>query len=167
LVDDFLRLQLGYGEELSVQHGDNILYDPEEDANLTKTFDELGLKGDSFITIVDDAEEDAKVDLALYITEKSLDKDTKPIHLPEKVQIGTKPKASQPAEQNGETNGHSHPVTNGLTNGVATGGKRKREADEAEPENGVAKKREKIAPTADDDVVVVDDDDGAILIDDD
>ena len=162
LVEGLLRLQLGYGEEFSVNSEAGILYDPEEDQNLDKTFDELGLKADSFITVIDDADDDAKVNVVFAISEQVLDKDTKPIHLPGKLKIGTKPKAVPPApEVNG--NGHIHPLTNG-----ASDGKRKRGADEAELEGDLAKKRGKVAaePAADDDIIFVDDAaDGAIVID--
>lgn len=158
LVEDLLRSQLGYGEEFSVNSEAGILYDPEEDQNLFKTFDDLDLKDDSFITIIDEADDDTKVNLVFSISEKQLDKELKPIHLSEKLKIATKPKAPSLVE----ANGHTHPVLNGVANG-----KRKRDADEAELEDK-AVKRGKVAPTTDDDIVVVDDgDDGAILIDDD
>jgi ubiquitin-like 1-activating enzyme E1 B len=42
LVEDFLRFQLGYGEEIAVNHGNDLLYDPEETENLEKKLTELG-----------------------------------------------------------------------------------------------------------------------------
>jgi ubiquitin-like 1-activating enzyme E1 B len=42
LVEDFLRLQLGYGGEIVVNHGNDLLYDVEETDNLTKKLSELG-----------------------------------------------------------------------------------------------------------------------------
>lgn len=42
LVEDFLRLELGYGEEIAVNHGNDLLYDPDEDENLGKKLTELG-----------------------------------------------------------------------------------------------------------------------------
>jgi ubiquitin-like 1-activating enzyme E1 B len=42
LVEDFLRIQLGYGEEIAVNHGSDLLYDPDETENLTKRLTELG-----------------------------------------------------------------------------------------------------------------------------
>jgi ubiquitin-like 1-activating enzyme E1 B len=171
LVEDLLRLQLGYGPEFSVNSETGILYDFEEVQNLSKTFKELGLKNDSFITIIDEADEDTKVNLTLSISEKSLEEETKPIHLAENVQIATKPRADPPAVTtapvvtNGSsavTNGHAHTVANGIPNG-----KRKRSIEEADLENDIVKKRGKVVAAPDDDVVVVDDaEDGAILIDD-
>lgn len=42
LVQDFLRLELGYGDEFVVNHGADLLYDVEETDNLSKKLSELG-----------------------------------------------------------------------------------------------------------------------------
>ncbi|KAF2261929.1 ubiquitin-activating enzyme E1 3 [Lojkania enalia] len=161
-----LKTQLGYGEEFSIHSEASLLYDPEEDQNMPKTFDELDLKQDRFVTVIDEADEDTKVNLVFFISEKSLEQDTKPINLSEKIKIPTKPKAAPPAEANGGAlapNGRIHSVMNGTANG-----KRKRDANEAGLEDELATKRGKVAASADDDIVIVDDaTDGAILIDDD
>ncbi|OCL14106.1 ubiquitin-activating enzyme E1 3 [Glonium stellatum] len=163
LVQDFLRLELGYGEEFSVSSEAGILYDPELDDNLPKKFGELGVKGDSFITIVDEQDENPRVNLVLAISEKSLPEDSKPIHLAEKLDIARKPKPSTPIE----TNGHAVAVTNGVN------GKRKRDAAEADLEDDLVRKRGKVAEQSsiaaqNGDVIVLDDStNGAILIDDD
>lgn len=164
LVEGLLRLQLGYGEEFSVNSEAGLLYDPDEDAQLSKTFSELGLKDDSFITVIDDEEEDAKVNLVLSVSAKELGQDDQPIQLAQEIKIPTKPKAPAP-----ETNGHTHPVTtNGVINGV-TNGKLKRTADQADLEDELTRKKGKVAAKPDDDDVLVieDSNDGAILIDDD
>lgn len=155
LVDGLLRQQLGYGEEFSIHSESGILYDPEEDDNLPKTFDELDLKDGSFITVIDEADEDTKVNLVFSISAKPIEKDMKPIHLPQKLKIATKPKVAVPAE----TNGHTHAVTNGVTHG-----KRKRDADEAELEGDVAKKRGKVAAAPSNDIIVLDDADETIVL---
>jgi ubiquitin-like 1-activating enzyme E1 B len=43
LVQDFLRTELGYGEEIVVNHGAELLYDVEETDNLTKKLGDLGM----------------------------------------------------------------------------------------------------------------------------
>jgi hypothetical protein len=43
LVEDFLRLQLGYGDEIVVNHGTDLLYDVDETDNMEKKLTELGL----------------------------------------------------------------------------------------------------------------------------
>lgn len=156
LVEDLLRLKLGYGEEFSINSEAGLLYDPEEDQNLPKTFDELGLKQDSFITIVDESDENAKVNVVFAISEQPLDKDSKPIELPGELKIPTKLKEAAPAE----ANGHAHPATNGVSNG-----KRKREDDPADMEIEMAAKRGKVMPEPSDDIVLVEDDEGVIAID--
>jgi ubiquitin-like 1-activating enzyme E1 B len=70
LVEDFLRLELGYGEEFSVNNEVGTLYDPDLDDNLDKKFSDLGIKGDSFLTIVDEDEDEPRVNLVLSIAEK-------------------------------------------------------------------------------------------------
>ncbi|KAF2279465.1 ubiquitin-activating enzyme E1 3 [Westerdykella ornata] len=156
LVEGLLRVELGYGEEFSIQSEAGILYDPEEDQNLPKTFGELGLKEDTFITVIDEADDNTKVNLVLSISEKPLDKDAKPIQLPEKPKIGTKAKEAPQIERDGEppvTNGHGH----GKKRGAA-------EADLLDAE--VAKKRGKVAAAPDDDIVILDDaEEGAIVLD--
>jgi ubiquitin-like 1-activating enzyme E1 B len=43
LVKDFLRFQLGYGEDFAIQNeADQLLYDFEETENLDKRLSELG-----------------------------------------------------------------------------------------------------------------------------
>ncbi|OCK79879.1 ubiquitin-activating enzyme E1 3 [Lepidopterella palustris CBS 459.81] len=167
LVEDFLRLRLGYGEEFSVSSDIGILYDPELDDNLDKKFGELGIKGDSFITVIDEADEDPRVNLVLSISDQVLPEDKKPIHLPEKLEIARKPKPI-PTLALRETNGHN---TTAVANGV--NGRRKRGADEAMLEDEAVRKRGKVAgesaATAQNgDVIVLDDSsNGAIMIDDD
>jgi ubiquitin-like 1-activating enzyme E1 B len=70
LVEDVLRLQLGYGEELTVNNEVGIVYDPDLDDNLPKKFSELGIKEDSFLTIIDDDDNEPRVNLQLSISVK-------------------------------------------------------------------------------------------------
>ena len=70
LVQDVLRGELGYGEELTVNNDIGTLYDPELDENVTKRFDELGLQDQDFLTIVDDEDESPRVNLSLSIIQK-------------------------------------------------------------------------------------------------
>ena len=70
LVEGVLKLQLEYGEEFSVNSEVGTLYDPELDDNLSKTFSDLGIKAGSFLTIIDDDDENPRVNLFLSISEK-------------------------------------------------------------------------------------------------
>jgi ubiquitin-like 1-activating enzyme E1 B len=170
LVENVLKTQLGYGEEFSVKRDADLLYDVDEDVHLEKTFEELGLKADTFITVFDEADEDGKVDVLFSVIEKEVEADAPPISLPEEVIIAKKPKKLVP-----ETNGHPlpngridatmHTATNGTTNGAT-----KRKADEAELEGDIVRKRGKVMEEPrenepDEDDIVVIEDDGAIVLD--
>lgn len=174
LVEDVLKNQLGYGDEFSINNEVGTLYDPDLDDNVEKKFSELGVKADSFLTIIDDDEEDPRVNLSLSISEQTLPEDVKPVRLPEKLDIARKPKIAPAPTTNGDTNDHTG------TNGV--GVKRKRDLEDSDdivvqqsPKRGKASQAE--TSQHDDvgivngssDLVIPDDgnNDGAIVIDDD
>ncbi|KAF2094781.1 hypothetical protein NA57DRAFT_60199 [Rhizodiscina lignyota] len=164
LVEGVLKPELGYGEELSVSSEAGILYDPELDDNLSKKLSELGLKADSFITVVDD-EDDPRVDLRLSIVEQALPQDSNSIVLPEKPELGKKP-VPPPTEAPAADS-----QTGTVSNGAPVAGKRKRDVDEVGLEDEQIRKRGKVPeqPVAaqDDDIVFLGDPNGgAIVIDD-
>ena len=165
LVEDVLKSQLGYSDEFSINNEVGTLYDPDLDDNLSKKFSDLGVQADSFLTVIDDDEEDPRVNLSLAILEKTFPEDTKAVQLPKKIQIARKPKDKPAPITNGDTNGHvtASPV----------GMKRKRSLEDSE--NGLQQdnKRGRIQMPSkaigfqDDDLVIADDsNDGAIVIDD-
>lgn len=165
LVEDVLKSQLGYGDEFSINNEVGTLYDPDLDDNLSKKFSDLGVKADSFLTVIDDDEKNPRVNLSLAILEKSLPEDTGAVQLPKKLQIAHKPKDAPAPVTNGDTNGH---VTT-----PPVGTKRKRSSED--PESGLQQdtKRGKMQIPSkaigfqDDDLVIADDsNDGAIVIDD-
>lgn len=61
-----LRSQIGYGEELSISNEIGTIYDPDLDDNLPKKLEDLGVKYDSFLTVVDEDDE-PRVNLELVI----------------------------------------------------------------------------------------------------
>ncbi|CZT51274.1 probable NEDD8-activating enzyme E1 catalytic subunit [Rhynchosporium secalis] len=179
LVEDFLRVELGYGEEIVINFGDNLLYDVEETDNLSKKLSELGIKSDSFLTVIDEDEDNPRVNLVLNVQESTV-VDGKPIkslditvttngdsnsdspHSP----IPRKKKSQKPASDeptNGtssKTNGSSYGVSNG------TGPSLKRSAADALGEDiPFGKKTKQAGDKKDDDVIILEDTDGAILID--
>ena len=165
LVQDVLKSQLGYGDEFSINNEVGTLYDPDLDDNLSKKFSDLGVKADSFLTVIDDDEESPRVNLSLAILEKSLPDDARAVQLSKELQIARKPKDTPAVVTNGETNGHmaAPPV----------GTKRKRSLED--PGNGPQQdgKRGKMEMPSraigfqDNDLVIADDsNDGAIVIDD-
>lgn len=70
LVEDVLRGQLGYGEELSISNQMGTIYDPDLDDNLPKKLKDLGVSNDSFLTVVDEEDENTRVNLDLLVSER-------------------------------------------------------------------------------------------------
>lgn len=70
LVEGVLRLQLGYGEEFSVTNEVGTLYDPDLEDNLPKKLSELGIKNKTFITVVDEEDEEPRVNLEILVAER-------------------------------------------------------------------------------------------------
>jgi ubiquitin-like 1-activating enzyme E1 B len=164
LVEDVLRLQLGYGEELTINNEVGTVYDPDLDDNLGKKFEDLGITDESFLTVIDDEEENPRVNLQFVVSSKALPEDGKPVVLATKPDIARRPR--KPAA---ETNGETVVTVNPMTNGTSTA-KRKRVADDADLDGGMpVKKTQAVAfvPGAEDAIVLDDGGDGAIVIDDD
>jgi ubiquitin-like 1-activating enzyme E1 B len=163
LVENVLKTQLGYGEDFSVKRDADLLYDVDEDVHLDKTFEELGLRADTFITVFDEADEDAKVDVVFSVIEKEAAEDAPPISLPEEVVIAKKPAKPVPETNGNKIDATMHPATNGVN------GATKRKASDAglEVEEDIVRKKGKVMEqngVKDDDVVVIEDD-GAIVLD--
>lgn len=176
LVEDFLRVQLGYGEEFVVSNESGLLYDVDETENLEKKLSELGIKDDSFLTVIDEADEDPRVNLVLSVQGTATPTDAKPISaIPTAVDSGQpisiprRPRVTAPPTE--ATNGdveHKEVTVNGEVPKEATGpvAGTKRGADEL-GEAGPEAKRGKLKETSDDIIVLDSADDGAIIIDDD
>lgn len=166
---DTLKSRLNYGEDFSIKRDADLLYDVDEDIHLDKKFQELGLKADSFVTVSDEADTNAKVDVIFSLVETPFADDASPITLPETLDIPTKPKPSIPAQTNGHAPAHEAPVP---TNGAS-----KRKASAAGLEDDATRKKGKVSLSGygdKDGVVVVEDDDeddagvddGVIVFDD-
>ncbi|KAH4262472.1 ubiquitin-activating enzyme E1-like [Parastagonospora nodorum] len=155
-----LTAQLGYGEDFSIKRDADLLYDVDEDVHLEKSFEELSLKADTFITVFDEADEDAKVDVLFSVIEKEVEEGETPLSLPEQLVIAKKPKKPEP-----ETNGHAK-IDATMHNG--TNGTTKRKADEAGLKDEMTRKKGKVveeAVTQANEVVYIIEDDGTIDID--
>jgi len=169
LVQGLLRVQLGYGAELSVTSDIGILYDLDLDENLNKKLSDLDIVAGSFITIMDEEDDDPRVNLLMSIADKRLPADSLPIKLAETFEIARKAKTLQTATESDK------PAAIASANGSATeaNGKRKRNVEEADLEADITNKRGKVMedgakPEKNDGPVVVDgSDNGAIIIDDD
>ncbi|KAJ9244783.1 hypothetical protein DTO169E5_1164 [Paecilomyces variotii] len=167
LVEGILRSNLGYGEEFSVTTDLGTIFDPDLEDNLPKKLSELGVKNESFITVVDEEDDEPRVNLELVLSVKSESaQEGKPVSLEKAIEIPRKPKAPAPEPPKDEhVNGVSGPDTNGIA------GKRKRDAQEAEITNGQERAKRFHGNAVDgdgDNPIVLDEaDSGAILIDDD
>lgn len=170
LVEDYLRSELRYGEEFVVNNDSGILYDVEETENLSRKLSELGIKGDTFLTVIDEDDENPRVNLVLNIQESTTDIE-KPIKgldiitvTDEESATSQIPRRKKPAAEG--TNGH----TNGTNGATVNSPNKKRTATEALGDELTLVKRAKadlkIASNGDDIILIDDSADGAILIDD-
>ncbi|KAI1659143.1 SUMO-activating enzyme subunit uba-2 [Daldinia decipiens] len=67
---EFIKQELGYGEkEFAVNSDAGLLYDPDETDNLDKNLNELGVKQNSFVTIVDEDDDDTFINVVINIQE--------------------------------------------------------------------------------------------------
>ncbi|EEH48926.2 E1 ubiquitin-activating protein UBA2 [Paracoccidioides brasiliensis Pb18] len=174
LVEDLLRGQLGYGEELSINNQIGTIYDPDLDDNLPKKLKDLGVMNDSFITVVDEEDDDTRVNLELLVSERpSTDPTSKSIFLPSVPEIPRKPKpeSAMPELSNGEANGIGA-IDAGADDAVVRE-KRKRDADgDVDKDDKSTKRlatmsvREGANDGGSDRPIILEDDSGTILIDD-
>lgn len=70
LVDGVLKSELGYGEEMTIMNEVGPIYDPDMEDMLPKTFRDLGVRDESFLTVIDDEEENPRVNLQLAVSSK-------------------------------------------------------------------------------------------------
>lgn len=72
LVEGVLRMELGYGKDITVTHGSEEIYvgDGDLDDNLEKKLSHFGIGQNSFLTVTDYSEEDARVDIEIIILGK-------------------------------------------------------------------------------------------------
>ncbi|KID76746.1 Ubiquitin-activating enzyme E1-like [Metarhizium brunneum] len=192
VVEDIIKKQLGLEEkEFVLSNEVGIVYDADETDNLPKKLSDLGIKGGSFLTVIDEDDDEPLVNIVINIEEGAVEAQDKPVevHLDKQPEIPQKPKKALIA-------------TNGGPNGIQQNGKpsdldaqsralkRAHSGDDAQSrvfkrahlddntEGGTLKrthpgddaqpaKKARIAGAEDDDVVLVQDDAGAIVIPDD
>lgn len=136
LVDGVLKSELGYGEEMTIMNEVGPIYDPDMEDMLPKRFEDLGVGDESFLTVIDDEEENPRVNLQLAVSSKTIPEDRPPVvlaHTTEegaegeparKLEIGRKAKRAKPEEMGGRSNGVAASVNGGSA-------KVKRSAEEA------------------------------------
>lgn len=154
-VDDFVKeivkQNLGYDDDFSIMTAAGVVYDPDMEDNLEKRLTEVGIIGDTFISIRDEGDDNPRVQLDLYVSEESVADDAKPVRLAENIDVPRRPKAEFAIR---ELNG------NGSLNGSTL--KRKRD-DEADADTDSIKKAKMQENNSKDTPFVVDDDDAAAI----
>ncbi|TGO49705.1 hypothetical protein BCON_0203g00180 [Botryotinia convoluta] len=192
LVEGFLKLQLGYGEEFVVNNESGLLYDVEETENLDKKLSELGIKGDTFLTVIDEDDENPKgprVNLVLSVQESDTAMEDSPIKsldinvnssIPTVLIIseestGTSPESPIPRrkkpipepESKEPTNGHAKsPTAEVLQNGNFNGVKKRPASDALEHDPFSNSKRSKMEPPDSTNLSMDTLNDGIIVLDD-
>ncbi|ORY56982.1 uncharacterized protein BCR38DRAFT_450485 [Pseudomassariella vexata] len=172
LINGFVRKQLGYGsKDLAVSTEAGVVYDSEEEDNLPKKLRELGIGQDSFITVVDEDDDDTFVNVILSIhqaTEPLGDKHIKDLEPDKAPEIPRKPKKVPAVESvvASQTNGKTHALDEDPNDGNNKDLKRARQ-DDSEIVR-LPKRLKTTTQSRGDDVVIVDDESGtgAIVIDD-
>ncbi|PYH42329.1 E1 ubiquitin-activating protein ubaB [Aspergillus saccharolyticus JOP 1030-1] len=126
LVEQILKMKLGYGEEFSLTTESGIIYDPDLEDNLPKKLLDLGVKNASFITVIDDEDEPrVNLELCVVASEDHGAAGQDPITIESVPDLPRKPKTPTPAASE-QVNGTSEPAA----------AKLKRSADEAGLSNG-------------------------------
>lgn len=142
LVEGVLQGELGYNTgELSIRINEGVIYEPDMDDNLPRKLSELGIKSDTFLTVIDDDdfENDPRVNLELRIVQRFVHvylplltsssqiltvnarideppEDSKPVKLEQTLDIPRAPKESvMPGPVNGKRKreDEGEPMTNG------------------------------------------------------
>ena len=69
-MEGILRLKLGYGEEFSISSSLGTLYEPDLEDNLSRKLTDMGVKKDTFLTIIDEEDDNPRVNLELLVSER-------------------------------------------------------------------------------------------------
>ncbi|KEF53060.1 ubiquitin-like 1-activating enzyme E1 B [Exophiala aquamarina CBS 119918] len=179
LVQNILKTNFSYGEEVTVMTDAGIIYDPDLEDNLEKKLSDLGIGDASFILVKDEEDNTPRVDLQLAVEAKQSVKGRPPVSLVQKegetFEIPRKPKKIPPAEAPESDGDDVEVVANGTASATAPAtAKRKRALSDAGA-NGIetpAKKLQgavsaKVATDSSSKAIVIDEDDGALVIADD
>ncbi|KIE02655.1 Molybdenum cofactor biosynthesis, MoeB, partial [Metarhizium majus ARSEF 297] len=194
VVEDIIKKQLGLEEKEFVLNNEvGIVYDADETDNLPKKLSDLGIKGGSFLTVIDEDDDEPLVNIVINIEEGAVETQDKPVevHFDKQPEIPQKPKKAliatnggpngiqqngKPSDQDAQNRAlkRAHPGDDAQSRVF----KRAHLDDNAQGEGGTLKrshpgddaqpaKKARIAGAEDDDVVLVQDDAGAIVIPDD
>ncbi|KAI6784291.1 Ubiquitin-activating enzyme E1-like protein [Emericellopsis cladophorae] len=165
VVEGFLRKHLGFGEKEFVLNNDvGVLYDPDEVDNLPKKLQELKINDGSFLTVIDEDDEDTLVNVVINVEEGKFSDDEPAFRSPtsERPEIPKKPQKPSASEPNGHTTGGADPEAS-VDMTVGSGLKRSHpDGDESEQQPKKAKR----TGAMDNEVVTIEDAGGTIVIED-
>ncbi|KAG5916867.1 hypothetical protein E4U61_003249 [Claviceps capensis] len=165
VVEDIVKEYLGFGDrEFVLSNAVGIMYDYDETENLPKKLSSLGIKGGSFLTVVDEDDEEPFVNVVINIEESTMDEQGKPVQpsTEESPKIPKKPRrAAAETASNGETDDVQQSES---TQPRHNKGSLKRAHSE---EDTPLAKKAKLTTKDDEDIFLVQDNVGAIVIDDD
>ncbi|TWU78847.1 E1 ubiquitin-activating protein uba2 [Metarhizium rileyi] len=163
VVEDIIKNQLGFGERDFVLNNEvGIVYDADEVENLPKKLSDLGIKGGSFLTVIDEDDDEPLVNIVINIEDGAFEGQDKPVkaQFDGKPEIPRKPKTAI-AAPNGGTNGLQKNGNHSALGTHSQGLKRAYPGDDEKPT-----KKARMANADDDNVVLVQDDTGIIVIPD-
>ncbi|KAG5948615.1 hypothetical protein E4U60_001272 [Claviceps pazoutovae] len=165
VVEDIVKEYLGFGDrEFVLSNAVGIMYDYDETENLPKKLSSLGIKGGSFLTVVDEDDEEPFVNVVINIEESIMDEQGKPVQpsTEESPKIPKKPmRAAAETASNDETDDVQQSES---TQPRHNKGSLKRAHSE---EDTPLAKKAKLTIEDNEDIVLVQDNVGAIVIDDD
>jgi ubiquitin-like 1-activating enzyme E1 B len=172
LVEDFLRIELHYGEkELVVNNDGGLLYDVDETDNLSRKLSDLGITAGTMLTIIDEDDLDPWVNVVINIEEQPSDAPAeKPIEFVGQPNrdIPRRPKVPPPAAP--KTNGHpkAQAIESNMVIDLEESSRKRPRSDDVE-QSGVkrAKTEKEDKDKTDDEPITIDDTLGAIVILDD
>ncbi|PHH83841.1 hypothetical protein CDD82_32 [Ophiocordyceps australis] len=160
VTENIIKDTLGYGERDFVVSNDvGILYDADDDGNLDKKLSELGICTNSFLTVIDDDDNEPFVNVVINIEQGTLDDAEKAVRLSlsERPVIAKKEKqgAQDSVTQNGQEDGGQ--------DGTSSSDKEPRGTKRGHDDDLQPTKRAKMTK---EEALVVEDGSGAILIED-
>ncbi|KAF5679093.1 ubiquitin-like 1-activating enzyme E1 B [Fusarium circinatum] len=106
LLDEIMSKMGFEGKEFVVNNDIGTLvecFEDGDDENLPKKLTDLGIKKDSFLTVIDQDDEDTLVNVVINVQEGTLKEDEKPVKatFPDVPEIPRRPKKLQPVSANG------------------------------------------------------------------
>lgn len=161
----YLQTSVDYTEELSINIGTKLIYDPDFDDFAEKTLEELGVTSGSSLTVKDeddlDDENPPHTNLELRLIHQEHPAETSPLGDAPAIVV---PRAPRPKEKKPETIGAANGDMDVDTSQPVSGVKRKRELSEVEIRPGLSAEERKKRQRKEGDVIVLEEEEGDGII---